>query len=136
MELLQQLSQLGERPQLRVPGVGPAQLAALRELQASDRSTCFVLEQDGQVVGTVTLYVLPALSHDGRPFGLIENVVVDQSAQGTGLGRTLMEGVEQKARELGCYKVSFTSNAKRTNAHAFYEHLGFNPTHRGYSKYF
>lgn len=136
MELLYQLSQLGMRPEGAVREVAEAELAAFRHLQSDDWSTCFVLEQEGDVIGTLTLYVLPALSHNGRPFGLVENVVVDEAARGGGFGRVLMEHAESVARERGCYKVSFTSNAKRTDAHGFYEHLGFSPTHRGYSKYF
>ena len=136
MELLYQLSQVGERPQAAVGAVEDSQRAALRELQSSEESTCLVLERDGQVVGTITLYVLPALSHGGRPFGLIENVVVDETARQTGLGRQLMDAAERLARQKGCYKVSFTSNQRRTDAHAFYERLGYRATHRGFSKYF
>ncbi|MBM2812930.1 MAG: GCN5-related N-acetyltransferase, partial [Chloroflexi bacterium] len=113
-----------------------SQIAAFQQLQSSDRSICLVLEEGGNVVGTVTLYVLPALSHDGRPFAIVENVVVDESVRRKGMGRRLMEHAERVARERGCYKVSFTSNARRTDAHAFYERLGFSPSHRGYSKYF
>lgn len=80
--------------------------------------------------------MLPGLSHGGRPFGIIENVVVAESAQGQGFGKVLMERAEVLAREAGCYKLALASNQKRTEAHGFYEALGFRPTHQGFTKYF
>ena len=37
-----------------------------------------------------------------------------------------------RARALGCYRVQLTSNARREDAHRFYERLGFSPTHVGF----
>lgn len=135
LELFYQLSQLGERPHAAARLPTEDDLRAFHAVQADERATCLVLEDEGQVVGTISLYVLPAFSH-GRPFGIIENVVVDEAARGAGLGRQLMDAAESLARDRGCYKVSFTSNAKRTDAHGFYEHLGFRATHKGFTKYF
>ena len=43
-----------------------------------------------------------------------------------------MGGAIERARELGCYRVQLTSKAARTDAHRFYERLGFVPSHVGY----
>jgi GNAT superfamily N-acetyltransferase len=40
--------------------------------------------------------------------------------------------VEFLAREAGCYKLTLTSNKRRTDAHRFYERLGFARTHEGF----
>jgi GNAT superfamily N-acetyltransferase len=37
-----------------------------------------------------------------------------------------------RARTLGCYRVQLTSNARRQDAHRFYESIGFSPTHVGF----
>lgn len=131
-----QLSQLGERPEAGSHPPTPVQVEALARMMAAPFITCLVAEADGRVAGTATLYVLPGVGHEGRPLGVVENVVVDERTQGTGVGRELMDEVERRARERGCYKIAFTSNRKRVEAHAFYEHLGFTATHQGFSKYF
>ena len=135
-ELLFQLSQAGERAEARPRPPAQAQQDMLRLWIRDPRMSCFVLVHKGKIAGMATLYVLPGLAHGGKPFGLVEDVVVDEDARGLGLGRELMEHVEALAREKGCYKLAFTSNRRRVAAHGFYEHLGFDPSHLGFTKYF
>jgi GNAT superfamily N-acetyltransferase len=59
-------------------------------------------------------------------------VVVDASARGAGYGELLLRYVIEEARRAGCYKLSLTSNKRRTDAHRFYQRLGFQATHEGY----
>lgn len=80
---------------------------------------------DGTLVGTLTLFVLPLLAHRGTPAALVEDVAVHPAAQGRGLGRALVAHALRIAAEAGCYKLALSSNASRTQAHAFYERLGF-----------
>lgn len=78
-----------------------------------------------ELLGCLTLYVLPLLAHRQAPEALVEDVAVHPKAQGLGLGRLLMEEAMAVAQQRGCYKLALSSNAKRVEAHAFYEHLGF-----------
>jgi GNAT superfamily N-acetyltransferase len=82
-------------------------------------------ELDGEPVGTLTLFILPLLAHRGRPEAVVEDVAVHPRAQGHGVGRALMHEAMRRARARGCYKLALSSNLKRTEAHAFYDHLGF-----------
>jgi GNAT superfamily N-acetyltransferase len=86
---------------------------------------------DGSPLGTLTLFILPLLAHRGAPEALVEDVAVHPSAQGQGVGRALIAHALRIAGEAGCYKLALSSNAKRTEAHAFYERLGFE--RHGYS---
>jgi GNAT superfamily N-acetyltransferase len=124
LELLQQLSEDSEYPEESARELTPAQHAALARVDADPRSRLLVLEDDGGICGTMTLYVVPNLSHGGAPFAVVENVVVDRDVRGGGLGKLLMERALALAWEAGCYKVSLTSNRKRAGAHAFYERIG------------
>lgn len=135
LDLYFQLSQLGSRPEAAPRPVTEAHRAALRVLHADPRATCLVLEADGQVVGTLTLYVLANLSHGGRPFAVVENVVTDAAVRGRGLGRLLMTRAEELARQHGCYRIVLTSHRRRVDAHRFYERLGFQRSHEGMTKY-
>jgi GNAT superfamily N-acetyltransferase len=51
--------------------------------------------------------------------------VVDEQARGAGVGRALMARAEQWARDHGCVAVTLRTNVVRTEAHAFYEKLGY-----------
>jgi GNAT superfamily N-acetyltransferase len=50
---------------------------------------------------------------------------VDPAAQGTGLGRRLMQAAESRARELGCQSVDLRIVNLRAGLPAFYAHMGY-----------
>lgn len=60
-----------------------------------------------------------------KPFMVIENVIVKNSMRGCGIGRALMEEVEEIGRERDCYYTMFVSSFHRKDAHRFYESLGY-----------
>ncbi len=91
-----------------------------------------VVEVGGEVVGVCQLIVFRHLQARGGLCAEVESVHVHPDRRGCGLGHLLMGAVIQRARELGCYRVQLTSNDERTNAHRFYESLGFRPSHRGF----
>lgn len=136
IELLLQLSQLGEIPERAKHRPGAAEHDALKAIASDPRCSLLVLEIDGRIEATLTLYLMPNLSHGGRPFGIVESVVVDERRRGTGCGQLLMEEAEARARAAGCYKIALTSNRKRSDAHRFYQRLGYRATHEGFTKYF
>jgi GNAT superfamily N-acetyltransferase len=82
-------------------------------------------ERDGAVVGTFALLVMDNLGHMGAPSAIVEQVLVDPAAQGSGVGAAMMRHAMQLAAERGCYKLVLSSNIKRERAHAFYDRLGF-----------
>ena len=96
----------------------------------------FVAEHGGEIVGTTALLIVPNLSHSGLPWAVIENVVVDSHHQQLGIGKVLMDYAVNRAREAGCYRVSLSSNKKRTEAHQFYLSVGFKDSSTGFSRYF
>jgi GNAT superfamily N-acetyltransferase len=85
----------------------------------------FVAIEDGAVVGSYALLVMHNLAHCGTPSAIAEDVVVARASQGQGIGRQMMAHALSEARSAGCYKLALSSNRKRTQAHAFYESLGF-----------
>ena len=135
LTLFQQLSEGGAQPEDHVRAVSQRHRAALAELLGDPRCHLIVLEAGRQVRGCCVLYVLPNLSHGGAPFGLVENVIVDEPDRGRGYGKLLMAEVVRRAKEAGCYKVTLTSNLRRAAAHRFYERLGFQHTHKGFTRH-
>jgi GNAT superfamily N-acetyltransferase len=86
---------------------------------------------DQRLVGTFALLVMDNLGHLGAPSAVIEDVAVDPPWQGRGVGKAMMRYALRLAHEKGCYKATLSSNLKRTQAHAFYDALGFE--RHGYS---
>lgn len=96
--------------------------AALAEIVSSPSTTLFVARLDGNIVGTLTLAVFRI------PTGLrawIEDVVVDESARGHGVGEALNLAALAEARRRGCVTVDLTSRPSREAANRLYGRLGF-----------
>ena len=102
---------------------------AARELfhsiNASGCHQLYVAERDGEVVGTFALIVVQQLSHNAARSAIVEDVVVRTDLQGLGIGQQMLGFAAARAQSLGCRKIVLSSGIARTNAHAFYERLGF-----------
>jgi L-amino acid N-acyltransferase YncA len=95
-----------------------------------------VVENEGKIVGTATLLIIPSLSHNACPWAVVENVIVSSNYRGQNLGRQLMEYIINQARDAGCYKIILSSNKKRKDSHRFYQSLGFEASSEGFNLYF
>lgn len=84
----------------------------------------FGIEDDGKEVARAYLYIMHNSLHQ-KPFGLMEDVYVDESLRGQGIGTKLVERVIEAAQEEGCYKLIATSRHSREKVHELYERLGF-----------
>ena len=69
------------------------------------------------------------LAEDGNSL-LIENIAVSPAAQGTGIGRRLMEFAEDQARARGISRMTLYTNEVMTENLAIYAHLGYRETSR------
>jgi len=58
----------------------------------------------------------------------LEGLVVDESARGLGIGSQLMKTIETWAKKKGSKTLKFLSNVTRTEAHTFYEKIGYEKT--------
>ena len=107
-------------------------LSALERLSADSNQCAVVATRDDQVVGTLQLTIIPGLSRRGAIRSIIEGVRVHSAERSAGLGTELIEWAIEESREQGCTLVQITSDATRTDAHRFYERLGFTPSHLGF----
>ncbi len=109
---------------------------ALAAIDASPNEEMFVVEDDGRPIGCFQLTYLPGLMRRGMWRGMIEVVHVADGLRGRGYGSEMMRWALEHCRERGCGMVQLTSNKKRTDAHRFYERLGFLKSHEGFKYYF
>ena len=90
-------------------------------------------EVEGSPVGTADLTVLTNAARAGRPYLLIENVVVDRAARRTGVGRALLDAARAHGRAAGCYELQLS--ADDPEAFAFYEAAALRSAARTYKAY-
>jgi len=96
----------------------------LTKNQANASGVKITLEQDGKEVGRAFLYLMHNSLHQ-RPFGLMEDVFVNEEFRGQGVGSQLVKAVIEEAKANHCYKLLCTSRYGRDKVHAWYEKLGF-----------
>ena len=123
--------QIGDADDADLP-LDPAYLEAFRAIDASPDQLLMVAEFEGRIVGTMQLTFIPGLLMRGAWRGQIEAVRIDSSVRGQGLGSRMIEWAVERCRERGCKLVQLTSNNARTDAHRFYERLGWSKSHAGF----
>ena len=97
----------------------------IREIVEAQASTVLIardLRDHGRIVGMLTLIVFRI------PTGVrawIEDVVVDETVRGRGVGEGLSQEAVRRAVELGARTVELTSRPSREAANRLYQRLGF-----------
>ncbi|MGB5759363.1 MAG: GNAT family N-acetyltransferase [Acidimicrobiales bacterium] len=94
----------------------------LADIVASQASHLYVAVEDGEILGSLTLVVFPI------PTAIrawIEDVVVDEVANGRGIGTALNEHALAEAKAMGASTVDLTSRPSREAANRLYRRIGF-----------
>ena len=108
----------------------------LRALGTDPHNQLLVVEVNGHVCGSALLTIALNAMYGDQPFGVVENVVVDHNRRGRGIGRALMQAVDQAARAAHCTKLMLLSTAGRVDAHRFFARVGYDGERkRGFVKY-
>lgn len=100
----------------------PPNRERLEQIVRHQGSTLFLARAEGRIVGSLTLAVFPI------PTGVrawIEDVVVDGSVRGRGVGEALNRRALDRARALGAITVELTSRPTREAANRLYTKMGF-----------
>ncbi|MEU0911799.1 GNAT family N-acetyltransferase [Streptomyces althioticus] len=107
-------------------------LTAMERLRADPNQHLVVAVRGEQVVGTLQLTIIPGLSRRGATRSVVEAVRVHADERGGGLGTRMIEWAIDTSRREGCQLVQLTTDNSRSDAHRFYERLGFTPSHVGF----
>lgn len=100
----------------------PLDAGSVRQIATWNGNSLLVARAAGEIVGMLTLVTFPI------PTGLrawIEDVVVDESARGQGVGAALTREAVRLAQAAGARTVDLTSRPARESANRLYERLGF-----------
>lgn len=105
----------------------------LPDLLSRPDHVVLVSEEGGVLIGLACAHVFPVIHRD-EPVALITALVVSASARRRSQGRDLVRALEEFARSRGCGRILVTTANQRSDAHAFYERLGYTFTGRRYAK--
>ncbi len=92
---------------------------------SDSRLSYFVAETEGHIVTTCTLTLIPNLTRNLRPYGVIENVVTDPEHRRKGGATKVLHYALEEAWREGCYKVMLSSGSKQEGTLRLYESAGF-----------
>lgn len=109
--------------QLRKDDPNPS--GSMEDLQAivnTENHIMLVVKDGSKIIGMATLYLMQKMS---KLSAHVEDVVVDSTYRGQGLGEKLMREVIQIARAKNVSALFLTSRPARTAARALYQKVGF-----------
>lgn len=96
----------------------------LLEVETNPEDAVFVAENEGRVVGCLSLHIMPYFTL-GSLVCRITALVVISSMRGRGIGKNLVRAAELYAQEKGCSAIEVTSADYRSRAHEFYTSLDY-----------
>jgi len=97
------------------------------DIKRDERETKIIklyVEEDGEEVGRASVVLIYNDLHK-EPYGLLEDVFVDEKMRGQGIGTKLTNAIIEEAKKANCYKLVATSRYEREKVHELYKRLGF-----------
>lgn len=78
------------------------------------------------LVSSCNLMIIKNLTHDQRPFALIENVVTDEGQRNKGYATTILNYAKEIALSRDCYKIMLMTGSKKGSTLNLYRKAGYN----------
>ncbi|MGN6764033.1 MAG: GNAT family N-acetyltransferase [Rhizobiaceae bacterium] len=110
----------------------PRYEAAFERISSSPNDMLYVAEWKGEVVGTFQTTLVTTMSGQGSSSLTVSAVQTRADLRGHRSGEQMMHVAIAEARAKGARLVQLMSNGRRTDAHRFYERLGFARSHAGF----
>ncbi|MBO4473624.1 MAG: GNAT family N-acetyltransferase [Clostridiales bacterium] len=85
-----------------------------------------VCEIDGKIVSSCVCLIVPNLTHNVRPYALVENVVTHEDYRGKGYATACLDHAKEIAVSMNCYKIMLMTGSKKESTLRFYANAGYN----------
>ncbi|QHI71221.1 GNAT family N-acetyltransferase [Aminipila terrae] len=86
--------------------------------------TLFLIEKESQIIGFANIMIIFSVWSHGRAL-ILDDLYIKEEHRGNGMGRMVMEYIEQYGREHGFKRLQFQSEHTNPDAHNFYTKLGY-----------
>lgn len=110
----------------RLPEDSPSLRALWRRIMDDPGHHIIVAEEDGVIVSSCVIVVVPNLTHGQRPYALVENVVTHADYRRKGLASACLDYAKEIAVRENCYKIMLLTGSKEEGTLRFYEQAGYN----------
>ena len=117
-KLLSQLTETGEYSEIKSK-------EQLEIVSQNSRHLIFVIEYKNVLIGCGTVLIEPKFIRNHSMLAHIEDIVIDEKFRKYGLGKKLIEFLNEIAKLYGCYKASLNCSDKNV---PFYEKCDFEKT--------
>lgn len=126
-KLYRQLHTLSE------PVVSPERIA---EIAAGDLTYLLICEDAEKIIATALVCLCQDVMFGNQPFAVVENVVVDKDYLRKGIGKNLMDYIEDLCLQRNCSKIMLQTSSSNRSARSFYTSIGYDPNGKiGFVKY-
>jgi GNAT superfamily N-acetyltransferase len=122
-DLLHLYTQLHDNP---FPEVNADFLALWEQIRKDKNHHIIVAIENNKIVSSCVLMVIPNLTHNQRPYGLIENVITHKEYRKKGLATACLNHAREIAKQENCYKLMLLTGSKMESTLRFYEQAGYN----------
>ena len=95
------------------------------KILADENYHIIVAEEDGKIVSSCTVVIVPNLTRGVRPYARVENVVTHSDYRGKGLATACLNRAREIAVEAGCYNIALLTGSKQESTLKFYENAGY-----------
>ncbi len=122
-QLLQLYAQLHNNPVSNMD----VTLLALWSNILNDKNHHIILAiEKNMIVSSCVLIVIPNLTHNQRPYALVENVITDSNYRNKGFATACLSFAKDIAKKNYCYKIMLLTGSKQESTLGFYERSGYN----------
>lgn len=97
----------------------------ISQFAQNDKMYLLVAEEDDRAVSSAQVAIIESLTHNVRPFAVIENVVTHAAYRNRGYASALLAKASQIAKEHNCYKVFLETGSNKESTLNFYKSNGF-----------
>jgi len=81
---------------------------------------------DDKIISSCVIIIVPNLTHNQRPYALIENVITDEAYRNKGYASLILNFAREIAKDENCYKIMLLTGSKKDSTLHFYEKAGYN----------
>ncbi|MFE0554814.1 GNAT family N-acetyltransferase [Paenibacillus sp. NPDC058910] len=108
----------------------------IEKIRHDPNNFLFVYDNDGEILGTITLNICLQALHGERAYAIAENVIVHENHRNNNIGQKLFKHIDEYCKSINCHRIMLLSNSTRQEAHRFFEREGYDGSvSKGFKKY-